>query len=208
MIIPKRFKLDKAASAKPQPDTGLHLDAVFWSGDFLMASNGSAAVYVPVLGPDERLDADLPRREDTEMMRIDHALPLPAVREAVKGKTGLGTLRTGEHTTEAQAGPDKPVMRIDNPVSGGHIPNFDAALDHAGSDAPPGHRYVEVCLDAQLLAGVAAAIGAEEAVRLRFLVNEATGQADAAGDAHGVVDVRPVREPGGGQGVLMINVVS
>ena len=206
MILPKRFKLDKAAAAKARPETGLHLDAVHIQDSQLMASNGDGAAIVPILGPIERPGADLPRAEPGEDI-YKHVLPLQAVREASKGKTGLGILRIGESSTEAQAAPGKPWLRVENPTPYGQVPNFDTALEITGHQAPPTHRYVEVRFNAQLLAGIAAAIGAEEAVNLRFLVDKETGIADAAGLAHGVIDVRPVREAEGGRGVLMINVV-
>lgn len=207
MHLPKRFKLDKGAAAKPRPETGLQLDCVHLQGSELLVSDGDGAAVVPILGPQERRGADLPRLEPGEKLQIG-ILPLQAVREAAKGKTGIGTLRTGEHNTEAQAAPGKPWLRVDNPARSGQVPIFDVPLELTKKKAPKGHRYVEVRLDAQRLAGIAAAIGAEEAVSLRFLVNEESGVADAAGKAHGVIDVRPVREPDGGRGVLMIHVIS
>lgn len=206
MILPKRFKLDKAAAPKARPETGLHLDCVHIREGQLMASDGDGAALVPILGHSERPGVDLPRLEDGEVT-LDRALPLQAVREASKGKTGIGRLRISASSTEAQAAPEKPWLRVNNPEPYGKIPNFGMALEVTTHQAPPTHRYVEVCLDAQLLAGIAAAIGADEAVKLRFLVDKESGRADAAGLAHGVVDVRPVRESEGGRGVLMIHVV-
>jgi hypothetical protein len=207
MKLPKRFELHRAAAPKPQPATGLHLDTVHIGDYELLASDGVSAAVVPILGPDERPGADLPRRESGEELKLG-PLPLQAVREASKGTTGIGTLRTGEHSTEAQAASGKAWLRVENPGPQGQVPNFQAVLETTETQAPPTHRYVTVCLDAQRLAGIAAAIGANEAVRLRFLVDKESGRADAAGLAHGVVDVRPIRENDGGRGVLMIHVVS
>lgn len=207
MKLPKRFKLHRAAAAKPQPATGLHLDTVHVGEDELLASDSVSAAVVPILEAGERPGADLPRLESCEVIR-QGPLPLQAVREASKGTTGIGTLRTGEHSTEAQAASGKPWLRVDNPGPQGQVPNFEAALETTETQAPSTHRYVTVCLDAERLAGIAAAIGATEAVRLRFLVDNESGRADAAGLAHGVVDVRPVRESDGGRGVLMIHVVN
>lgn len=206
MIIPKRFKLDKGAATKPKLETGLQLDCVHVRADSLLVSDGQGAAEVPILAALERPGADLPRLEPGESVCLS-PLPLQAVKEATKGKTGLGTLRTGPTSTEAQSAPGKAWVRVENPESDAQVPNFGEAFARTADQAPPTHRYVEVCLDAQLLAGIAQAIGAEEAVRLRFLVDTKTGHADAAGLAHGVVDVRPVREPDGGRGVLMIHVV-
>ena len=207
MIIPKRFKLDKAAATKPKLETGLQLDCVHVREHSLLISDGQCAAEVPLLGHSERPGADLPRLEDGEIHSL-HPLPLQAVREAVKGKTGLGTLRTSGSSTEAQAAPGKQWIRVANPEPQGQVPNFDEALERTEHQAPPTHRYVEVCLDAHLLAGIASAIGAEEAVKLRFLVNKESGRADAEGLAHGVIDVRPAREPDGGRGIVMIQVIS
>jgi hypothetical protein len=210
--LPKRFKLDRAASAKPRPETELHLDVVHvqdqpGQGMRLVVSDGDGAAVVPVLNHDERPGADLPRLEPGEGLSLG-LVPLQAVREATKGTKGPGLLRIGERSTEAQAQPGKAWVRVENPEPAGRVPNFDEALDATGHQAPPTHRYVEVALDAQLLAGIAAAIGAEEGVRLRFLVDNVSGKADAANLAHGIIDVRPIRENDGGRGVLMIHVVS
>lgn len=207
MIIPKRFKMDKAAAAKAKLETGLQLDVVHVREDSLLVSNGQGAAVVPILPASDASGRDLPRLEEAEVHQL-HPVPLQAFKEATKGKTGPGTLRTGGSSTEAQAAPGKAWIRVANPEAVGQVPNFDEALERTEHQAPPTHRYVEVCLDAQLLAGIAAAIGAEEAVKLRFLVDKETGRADAAGLAHGVVDIRPVREPNGGRGVLMIHVVN
>lgn len=207
MLIPKRFKLDKAASAKPNLESGMHLDTIHILDGQLLASNGISAAYVPILGSTERPSLDFPRLELGEEAE-DGTIPLQAIREATKGKTGRGTLRFGEHSTEAQSGHGKPWMRVEQEASNGQVPNFSAAKEMVESESPDGHRYVEVCLNAELLAGIASAIGAEEAVRLRFLVNEESGKADAAGNAHGVVDVRSIRNPELAHGVLMIHVVS
>lgn len=207
MIIPKRFKLDRGAAAKPKLETGLHLDCVHVREDSLLVSDGQGAAMVPLLGPGERAGADLPRLQEGEVHQL-HPLPLQAVKEATKGKTGPGTLKQIHLHTEAQSAPGKQWIRVRNPESDAQVPNFDEAFERTEDQAPPSHRYVEVCLDAQLLAGIAQAIGAEEAVKLRFLVDNESGRADAGGMAHGIVDVRPVREPNGGRGVLMIHVVS
>ncbi len=207
MIIPKRFKMALGAAAKPKLETGMQLDVVHVREGSLLVSDGQGAAVVPILGPQDRPGADLPRLETSEGIGSG-LVPLQAFKEATKGKTGPGTLRTLGCSTEAQAAPGKPWIRVENPAPTGQVPNFGEALERTEQEAPPTHRYVEVCLDAQLLAGIAASIGAEEAVKLRFLVDTETGRADAAGLAHGVVDVRPVREPNGGRGVLMINVVS
>lgn len=212
MKLPKRFKLDQAASTKPRPETELHLDVVHVQGQpgqapRLVVSDGDGAAVVPILSPDERPGADLPRLEPGEVLSLG-LVPIQAVKEATKGTKGPGLLRIGERATEAQAGPGKAWLRVDNPEPAGRVPNFDEALSLTGQPAPASHRYVEVALDAQLLAGIAAAIGAEEGVRLRFLVNNESGRADAAEMAHGVIDVRPIRENDGGRGVLMIHVVS
>lgn len=206
MKWPKRFRLASAAATKPKPETGLHLDTVHVVGDRLLASDGRGAAIVRILDAQEEPGLDLPRLEPGEE-RQDVALPLQAVKEATKGKTGLGTLRIFEAVTEAQSGPQKATLRVDNPPRAGDVPNFDQALELTEVQAPPTHRYVEVCLDAQLLAGIADAIGADEAVKLRFLVDNETGRADAGGDAHGAVDVRPVRGTGHARGVLMIHVI-
>jgi hypothetical protein len=49
MILPKRFKLAAAASAKPIPDTGLQLDVIHVRQDSLLVSNGLSAAVVPLL---------------------------------------------------------------------------------------------------------------------------------------------------------------
>ncbi len=206
MIIPKRFKLDKAAAPKPMPETGLQFNCIHLAPKYLLASEGSCAAIVPLLGPTERPGADMPRLEAGEEPHIG-PLPLAAVKEATKGKTGSGTLRTGASSTEAQSASGKQWIRVENPTAEGQVPNFTEALNRTEDQAPPTHRYVEVCVNAQLLAGLAQAIGAEEAVKLRFLVDNESGRADAGGEAHGVVDVRPVREAEGGRGVLMVHVV-
>lgn len=207
MIIPKRFKLDKGASTKAKLETGMDLDCVHVREESLLVSDGQGAAVVPILPHSDTTGRDLPKLEDGEIHTLN-PVPLQAIKEATKGKTGLGTLRTGTSSTEAQSAPGKPWIRVANPEPVGQVPNFDEALERTESQAPPTHRYVEVCLDAQLLANIAAAIGAEEAVKLRFLVDNESGRADASGLAHGVVDVRPVREPNGGRGVLMIQVIS
>ena len=206
MIIPKRFKLDKAAAPKPMPETGMQLDCVHLQEGRFLVSDGRGAAIVPILGTDDRPGADLPRLELDEE-RHTALLPLQAVKEASKGKVGSGSIRYHGSSTEAQSGPGKQWIRVDNPQVTATIPSFDAAFETVTHDAPETHQYVEVCLDAHLLASISQAIGAEEAVRLRFLVNKETGRADAAGNAHGVVDVRPIRESDGGRGVVMINVV-
>lgn len=212
MRLPKRFKLDRAAASKARPETELHLDVVHVQGQpgqapRLVVSDGDGAAVVPILGPNDRPGADLPRLEPGEALSLG-LVPLQAVREATKGTKGVGLLRIAERATEAQAAPGKAWLRVDNPEPAGRVPNFDEALDATGHQAPSTHRYVEVALDAQLLAGIAAAIGAEEGVRLRFLVDNVSGKADAANLAHGIIDVRPIRESDGGRGVLMIHVVS
>lgn len=208
MHVPKKYKLDKAAAPKARPETGLHLDCVHVLGDRLLASNGDGAAVVRILDTHEDPAAVQVVRLESGEGRQEGALPLQAVREATKGKTGLGTLRLGERSTEAQAASGKAWLRVDNPEPGGQVPNFDHALELTEHQAPPTHRYVEVNLDAQLLAGLAAAIGAEEGVRLRFLVDKESGIADAGGDAHGAIDVRPIRDNGHARAVLMIHVVS
>lgn len=184
----------------------MQLDCVHVRKDSLLVSDGQAAASVPILAANDTTGRDLPQLEDGEVITL-HPLPLQAVKEAVKGKTGVGTLRTGTSSTEAQSAPGKAWVRVQNPELVAQVPNFDVAFAATERDEPDTHRYVEVSLDAQLLANIAAAIGAEEAVKLRFLVNKETGQADAAGQAHGIIDVRPVREPHCGRGVVMINVV-
>lgn len=204
MKIPKRFKLASAAASKARPETGLHLDCVHLNAGRLIASNGQGAAVVPILDSQDRPGSDLPRMEPGEEIS-SRRLPLQAIKEATKGKVGIGTLRPAEESTEAQSADGKQWIRVDTPAPAGDVPNFDAALELTETTAPSTHRYVEVALDAQLLAGIAQAIGAEEGVRLRFLVSKETGRAD--GEAHGAVDVRPLREDDGGRGILMIQVV-
>ena len=206
MFIPKRFKLAEAASDKARPETGMHLNVVHIIKGALLASNGVGAAMVPIVGSDKVAREDLPHWEVGEDT-YSGLVPLRAIKEATRGKTGVGRLAISEFSTEAQGDAGKPWIRVDNPAPDGQVPNFDWAMNQCGTEAPESHRYIEVSLDAQLLAGIASAIGAEEAVQLRFLVNKETGIADAAGDAHGSVSVRPVREKDGGRGVLMIHVV-
>jgi hypothetical protein len=203
LIIPKRYKLDRAASPKPLPDTELQLDCVHIIDGCFLASDGMGAARVPIVSIRE---SELPVLETGEQ-EPSGPVPLKAIREATKGKSGPGFLRVSESSTEAQAAAGKPVMRVDNPVQYAQVPNFDEAFKMASQDAPETHRYVEVCLDADLLARIAAAIGAEDAVRIRFLVNKETGKADAKGDAHGVVRLNPV-DGWGESGVLMVQVTN
>ena len=203
MLIPKRFKLEKAASAKPRPETGMHLDCIHLRNGHLLASNGNGAAQIPIAA---HLQDTMPRIEVGEDLP-ECRIPLQAMREATKGTTGVGTLRLGESSTEAQSASGKPWLRVENPEPAGQVPNFDEAFARSEQEAPPTHHYVEICFDAQLLAGIAAGIGADEAVRLKVLVNNKTGIADAEGAAHGVIDVRPIRESDGGRGVIMIHVI-
>ena len=86
MIIPKRFKLDKAASPKPQLDAGLHLDTIHIRNNTLLASNGSGAAIVPILGTSDRPSADFPRLEPGEELH-DGVIPLQAILNPNPGLT-------------------------------------------------------------------------------------------------------------------------
>lgn len=203
MKLPKRFRLHEAAGSEGA--TGDYVEAIRADGDRLISVDTASFSVVPILASDERPGVDLPRLAAGEG-RPDALIAPKAIAEATRGTKGEGRLQIGPESTEVTGGDGKPWVRFDNPV--GSFPPIDDVLELTRRPAPSGHRHVEICLDAEALARVARAIGAREAVRLRFLINETTGRCDASGEAHGAIEVRPVREPDAGSGVLMAVIVS
>lgn len=201
MKIDKRYRLHEVATR----DGGDHAEAVRADGNRLIAVGTASLAVVPILLPGQRSGSTLPRLELGE--DAPDALIAPrAIAEATRGSKGEGILRIGKDTTEVCAGDGKPWTRWENPT--GTFPTVDEILSMPERPPSETHEYVEVCLDAEALVRVSRAIGADEAVRLRFLVNKITGRCDAAGEAHGAIEVRPVREPDDGSGILMAVVIS
>jgi hypothetical protein len=125
---------------------------------------------VPIVRHDERAGADLPRLERGEV-DPEGLLPPKAVQEASQGSTGEGRLVVVDsRAVEAQRAEDKPRLLLE---------------------------VVEVCLDAELLVRLSRAIGATEAVRLRFLV-DSDGRCGAEEGLHGLIDVRDAHDTSGG----------
>jgi hypothetical protein len=188
-----------------EPNDQFATHAIRADGNRFVAVGQGHMVVVPILGRDERSGADLPRLEGTEP-RPDALISAKAMAEATRGSKGAGRLDIRPVRTEAQSTTDRPTMTFMNHE--GSFPAIDEVINRVNTPAPETHTYVEVMLDAEALARIGRAIGAQEAVKLRFLVNKNTGRCDASGLAHGAIEVRPVREPDAGLGVLMATIVS
>gem|GEM_PF-5689137 len=190
MRWPKRIKLHEAAA--PKPTEPYQCDVVQAHGDHLVATFGAGLAVVPVLRHDERPGADLPRLEMDEDPPTG-LLPTKAVQEASQGTKGEGRLSiVSDFAVEAQRADDKPWVRMERPWPG-NLPPFRAILDTVDAESSSG-RTVEICLDAELLVRLSRAIGAQEAVRLRFTV-DADGCCKAE---HGLIDVRDATDSAGG----------
>lgn len=198
MIIPKRFKLAEAV--------GSGVDAVRVDGTRLIAVDTAFVAIVPILASSARTGADLPRLEETES-KPDGLVATKAIAVCTNGKNGHGRLLVGETSSEVNAGEGKPWARYENPTD--QFPAIDPTLSELAKEPPKTHRYVTVNLDAEALVRLSRAIGAQaEGVRLKFLINESSGRCDASGEAHGAIEVRPVRESDAGFGVLMAVIIS
>ena len=193
MRWPKRFKLHEAAA--PKPTTPYQCDVIQAHGDHLVATFGAGLALVPIVRHDERAGADLPRLERGEAAPED-LLPPKAVQEASQGSTGEGRLSlVSEYRVEAQRAADKPRILLDRPFPG-NLPPYRGILETVDAPSPTG-QLIEVCLDAELLVRLSRAIGATEAVRLRFLV-DSDGRCGAEEGLHGLIDVRDANDPTGG----------
>lgn len=190
MHWPKRIKLHEAAS--PKPTEPYQCDVVQAHGDCFVATFGAGLAVVPLLRHDERPGADLPRLELDEDAPTG-LLPTKAVQEAAQGTKGDGRLSVvSEYAVEAQRADDKPWVRLERPVPG-TLPPYRAILETVDASTAIG-QSVEICLDAELLVRLARAIGAQEAVKLRFTV-DANGHCNAE---HGLIDVRDATDTQGG----------
>jgi hypothetical protein len=188
---PKRFALHEAASSKPGSGP-FQMDVIQAHGDCFVAVDGPGMAIVPILGVKERSGADLPRLEPGEDPPRG-VLPPKAFQEAAQGVSGWGRLVVvAQNAVEAQRSPEKPWMRFERPVQG-DLPPIQQVIDTVDGKAPLGARYVEVCLDAEVLVRLSRAIGANEAVRLRFLVDN-DGKCRGSGEAHGFIDIRDARD--------------
>lgn len=206
MNWPKRFALHEAAARKPD-QSPFQTDVVQAHGNRLIAVDGVGVAMVPVLAVAERSGADLPRLEPDERPPMG-VIPPKAIQEAAHGSTGEGRLVVvSPAAVEAQRGPGKPWVRFDRPPTG-ELPPVAEVFEIVDRPAPEGHRSIEVSLDAEALVRLSRAIGAQEAVRLRFLVDE-QGRCSGEAGAHAFIDVRDVRNlEGGARAVLAAFVVS
>ena len=193
MRWPKRFKLHEAAA--PKPTTPYQCDVIQAHGDHLVATFGAGLALVPIVRHDERAGADLPRLERGEA-DPEGLLPPKAVQEASQGSTGEGRLVVVDsRAVEAQRAEDKPRLLLERPPAGS-LPPYQGILDTVDAGYPT-EQVVEVCLDAELLVRLSRAIGATEAVRLRFLV-DSDGRCGAEEGLHGLIDVRDAHDTSGG----------
>jgi len=192
MMTPKRFKLAAAVRDK-DPGDGLPLQAVVARDGYLWASDGRVVARVPLLGPEERPGADLPRLEPGEAPPA--VLAPRAWAEATKGRTGEGRVVAQEDATEASAGPGKGWVRhgLPHAAPGGAVwQSLQGIVERAQEPAGGGARTVEVSLDAKALMALSIALGGEGGIRLRFHVG-GDGRPDAA---QGAILVQPVDDRG------------
>lgn len=203
MRVPKRFKLAAATADKVASDE-LPLTAIYHRDGALWATDGRCIARVPLLLPGERPGAELPRLERGEDTPAGPIAPR-AWAEATKGTKGEGRLMATPTGHEGQADQGKPWVRAEAP-EGALAPEQWSELQGAlqAAQAPPaaGYRIVELSLDAEALLALSRALGGDGGVRLRVVVNDATGRPDAA---QGAVLVQPVdrRGPDEPMGVLM-----
>lgn len=204
MIWPKRFRLHEAAASKAD-ETPYQTEVVQGHGSALYAVDGVGVARIPILGPDERPGADLPRLERDEGPPMG-VLPPKAVQEAAQGASGSGRLVIlGPHAVEAQRDVGKPWMRFERPTQG-DLPPVQEVFATAAQEPPAGVRRVEVCLDAEALVRLSRALGAGEGVRLRFLVDQ-EGRCSAEGGAHGLIEVRDADRPDDGPQAVLAAIV-
>ena len=202
MRIPKRFKIHEAATA----DLSL-------SSSGFVARGHACAVTVPVLAHDDRPELDLPRLDPGER-REATPIDRKALQVATQGAKGEGHLalvyaplvegqRLTVVATEVCAGDGKPKVQHECPDTDPdeHEDTVQTVFRDAVSAVPMDRIGVEVCLNAEVLARVAAAVGAVDGeVRLKFRIIPESGRCDTD---HGMILVRPVSEPDGAYGVVM-----
>lgn len=203
MRVPKRFKLAAAVADKVAADE-LPLTAIYHRDGALWATDGRCIARVPLLEPGARPGAELPRLEKGEAAPVG-PIPPRAWAEATKGTKGEGRLVATPTGHEGQADQGKPWVRAEAPpgdLSPEQWAELQGALQAAQAAPGAGYRVVELSLDAEALLALARALGGDGGVRLRVVVQDATGRPDAA---HGAVLVQPTdrRGPDEPMGVLM-----
>lgn len=204
MHWPKRFRLHEAAASKAD-ETPYQTEVIQGHGSALYAVDGVGVARLPVLGPDERPGAELPRLERGEAPPVG-VLPPKAIQEAAQGSSGAGRLVIlGPHAVEAQRDAGKPWMRFDRPAQA-ELPPVQEVFERVVQEPPAGAHWAEVCLDAEALVRLSRAIGAGEGVRLRFLVDQ-EGRCSAEHGAHGFIDVRDADRPDDGPRAVLAAVV-
>lgn len=175
MNWPKRFKLSKA-TGKKLSNEHYRDDVVLFEGDRAVAVNRAGCAVVPILDAHERPGADLPRREHGEGEPLG-LVPPEAVAEASSGVQGAGTLRVFDTSVEAQRNALKPWLRFERPVNPGDesdprpLPPWQQVMQGIRRKAPVGMSAVSVILNPSALLELAYALGAEDEVELRFMVD-------------------------------------
>ena len=161
MKIPKSYELQLATC---DDRDGMQYDAIRLSDDghAFEATDGVIAARVPIASgraPGVRL-------EPGEVLPSDVALRPEGWAEATRGMQGEGTLRLAGDRQEARSGERKPAMLFEPPPPGLETPPIGALLATA-CDAAAGRR-VELLLDAEALARLQRALGANRGVVLSF----------------------------------------
>lgn len=199
MKIPKRFKLHEVAELD---DTNI---AIYDLGkEFLVLvasfSNGIAIVPITV---DTKID--LPCMTWDENLK---ELPISskAIKEAVKGKMGIGELKFRKNDIMVRGGEDKNWIIIPNQNK--QIINkkaIEQLKEQVEARSPKGYHYAEVCLNAELLATLSRAIGTSK-VRLRFLVDAHSKVANGQGS--NLIHITPYKKDGDGEEAILSMLVT
>lgn len=177
MRLPKRFKLHEL--------TGKY-EGILATPNWLIATDGHAAVaYIPMANYGDELPTwttPVARRQ----------IPVAIIKEATRGKLGIGLLNFLDTEVEATAGDGKPWVRHESPEP--------IELDAPRSSEPEGGEGLEVTLslNAEKLGALAAAMGTDE-VSLVFRVDPETGRMTAS---QGTIHVRPENRTGKEFGIL------
>lgn len=199
MNVPKRFKLHEISELDGNP---VQLMKFNGRSTLISFSNNCIAI-VPTT---EDLDVDLPFKESSDPDKT--VIPLEAIKEAVKGKTGLGEIRFVKDEIRSRPSENKS-WRIIEKIKGS-IVSMNESVIHTlkkivKMKSPKGYHYTEICLDAEVLEKATKVIGTSK-VRLRFMVNGKTKIAD--GKHANVIHITPYRKDGHGEEAILSMLVT